>query len=261
MTSILSITQSQLEIFLLSLFRTSGVLAVAPIFSQRSIPMQLKIGFAMLMAILTFPFVQNEAFVSPDGLLGLLGIGATEFLMGAMIGFIFYLLFVSVQFAGGIVGFQIGFAIVNVIDPTTSQNISIIGQFQGMIATLLFFIMDGHHMILSAMIDSFKLIPMGTVAFQFSNADALIRFSAGTFILAVKIASPVMLAIFLTDCALGIVARTVPQMNIFIVGFPIKIMFGLLIVALTLPVLAVVFQNAVLRLDENLSSLLVSLAR
>ncbi len=261
MTSILSITQSQLEFFLLSLFRSSGLLAIAPIFSQRTIPVQVKIGFAMLLAILTFPFAQHEAFVSPDGLVNLLAIGLTEFMMGAMIGFIFYLLFVSVQFAGGIVGFQIGFAIVNVIDPTTSQNISIIGQFQGMIATLLFFIMDGHHMIIGSMIDSFKLIPMGTVAFQFSNVDALIRFSAGTFVLAVKIASPVMLAIFLTDCALGIVARTVPQMNIFIIGFPIKIMFGLLVVGMTLPVLAYVFQNAVLRLDENLSSLIVSLAR
>jgi flagellar biosynthetic protein FliR len=111
------------------------------------------------------------------------------------------------------------------------------------------------------MIDSFKLVPLGTVAFQLSGAADLVRLSAGVFVLAVKIASPVMLALFLTDAALGIVARTVPQMNVFIVGFPLKIAIGLFAVGLTLPVFAYVFQGSVTRLQDSLSSLIISMAR
>ena len=215
----------------------------------------------MLLAILIFPFVSSGSFLSPGSLWELLGIGLTEFLLGLLIGFMFYMLMVAVQFAGGIVGFQVGFAIVNVIDPTTSQNVSIIGQFQYLLATLLFLMMNGHHMVLSGMLDSFTLVPLGMVKFQFTGATEIVRLSAGVFILAVKIASPVMLALFLTDTALGIIARTVPQMNVFIVGFPLKIGIGLFVVGLTVPIFSYVFQGSLLRLQENLSSLIVSIAR
>ncbi len=261
MISILDITQAQIEVFLLSLFRFAGMMAIAPVLSHRTFPIQLRFAFSMLVAILIFPFVNSGDFVSPSSIWELLGVGVTEFLMGAMIGFMFYLLFVAVQFAGGIIGFQIGFAIVNVIDPSTSQNISIIGQFQYLLATPLFLIMNGHHMILSGMLDSFRLVPLGTVTFQFSGATELARLSAGVFILAVKIASPVMLALFLTDTALGIIARTVPQMNVFIVGFPLKIAIGLFVVGLTVPIFAYVFQGSLVRLQDSLSSLIVAIAR
>ncbi len=261
MFSILDVTQSQIEIFLLSLFRTAGIMAIAPIFSHKTFPIQLRFAFSMLLAILIFPFVSSGDFVSPSNLWELLGVGLTEFLLGALIGFMFYMLMVAVQFAGGIVGFQVGFAIVNVIDPSTSQNVSIIGQFQYLLATLLFLMMNGHHMILSGMLDSFTLVPLGMVKFQFAGATEIIRLSAGVFILAVKIASPVMLALFLTDTALGVIARTVPQMNIFIVGFPLKIGIGLFVVGLTVPIFAYVFQGSLVRLQENLSSLIVSIAR
>lgn len=261
MISILDITQAQIEVFLLSLFRFAGMMAIAPVFSHRTFPIQLRFAFSMLVAILIFPFLDAERFVSPSDLWALLGIGVTEFLLGAMIGFAFYLLFAAVQFAGGIIGFQIGFAIVNVIDPTSSENISIIGQFQYLLALLLFLAMNGHHLILSGLLDSFILVPLGEVTFRFSGAAALARLSAGVFILAVKIASPVMLALLLTDTALGIIARTVPQMNVFIVGFPLKIAIGLFVVGLSLPVFAYVFQGSLTGLQDSLSSLIVGIAR
>ncbi|MFH1891329.1 MAG: flagellar biosynthetic protein FliR [Candidatus Zixiibacteriota bacterium] len=261
MNSIFDITQSQIEIFLLSMFRSAGIMATAPIFSHKTLPVQIKFAFAMILSFLIFPFAKPAVFVSPSGLLELLGVGVTEFLLGALIGFMFYLLFIGVQFAGGLIGFQVGFAIVNVIDPTTSQNISIIGQFQFLLATLLFLMMDGHHMVLSGMVDSFKLVPMATVQLHIQNANELIRMSAGAFVIAVKIASPVMLALLLTDCALGVLSRTVPQMNIFIVGFPLKIMIGLFVVGISLPIFAYIFQQSLMRLQDGLSQMIVSLAR
>jgi len=261
MTSLFDVTQVQLETFLLSLFRCAGLMTTAPILSQKTFPIQLRFALSMILAVLIFPFAKPAGFVSPDNLMSLLGVGVTEFLLGALIGFIFYLLFVGVQFAGGIIGFQIGFAIVNVIDPSTSQNVSIIGQFQFLIATLVFLIMNGHHMMISGMIDSFKIVPMATVHFSFSAIQEMIRISAGVFVIAVKIASPVMLALILTDSALGILSRTVPQMNIFIVGFPLKIMIGLFVVGLSLPIMVYVFQGSLVKLEDGLSEIVISLAR
>jgi flagellar biosynthetic protein FliR len=259
--SIFDITQAQIEVFLLSMFRSAGIMATAPIFSHRTLPIQLKFAFAMILSFLIFPFAKPANYVSPGSLIELLGVGVTEFLLGALIGFIFYLLFVGVQFAGGLIGFQIGFAVVNVIDPMTSQNISIIGQFQFLLATLLFLIMDGHHMVLSAVLDSFRLVPMATVQFHLHSARELVRMSAGVFVIAVKIASPVMLALLLTDCALGVLSRTVPQMNIFIVGFPLKIMVGLFVIGMSLPVFAYIFQNSLVKVQDSLSQMIVTLAR
>ncbi len=261
MESFLNISQAQLEIFLLSMFRSAGLMATAPIFSHKTLPLQWRFAFSMILALLTFRFISFGNAAMPSGLVELLGVGVTEFLLGALIGFVFYLLFIGVQFAGGIIGFQIGFAIVNVVDPMTSQNISIVSQFQFLIATLIFLVMDGHHMIISAVMDSFKLVPMATVVFHFANADQIIRLSAGVLVIAVKIASPVMLTIILIDTALGILSRTVPQMNIFIVGFPVKIMMGLFMVGLSLPVLAYVFKGSLLRLQDSLSGIIVNLAR
>jgi flagellar biosynthetic protein FliR len=261
MESFFDISQEQLEVFLLSMFRSAGLMATAPIFSHSALPVQWRFGFSMILALLTFRFLGFGDAAMPSGLVELLGVGVTEFLLGAMIGFVFYLLFLGVQFAGGIIGFQIGFAIVNVIDPVTSQNVSIVGHFQFLIATMIFLVMDGHHMIISAVMDSFKLVPMATVQFQLANADQMIRLSAGVIVIAVKIASPVMLTIILIDTALGILSRTVPQMNIFIVGFPIKIMAGLFMVGVSLPILAYVFKGSMLKLQDSLSGIIISLAR
>ena len=261
MISIFDITQIQLETFLLSLFRLGGIIAVAPIFSHKTFPIQLRFAFSMILAILIFPFAKPNGFVPPSGLLELLGVGLTEFLLGALIGFMFLMLLIAVQFAGGIIGFQVGFAIVNVIDPTTSQNVSIIGQFYFLLATLLFLLMNGHHVILSAVLDSFKLVPIGAVKFHLAGAKELIRLSAGVLVIGVKIASPVMLVLFLTEATLGILTRTIPQMNIFIVGLPLKIAIGLLVVGMTLPIFAYVFQGSIIRFQDSLSRIIVSIAR
>jgi flagellar biosynthetic protein FliR len=261
MISVLDISQIQIELFLLSLFRSAGLIATAPVLSHNALPLQVKFAFSVVLAILVFPFVKPAGYASPSSLTGLLAVGGSEFLLGALIGFMFHLVFMGVQFAGGIIGFQVGFAIVNVIDPTTSESVSLIGEFQFLLATLLFLMMNGHHAVLSGFVDSFRLVPMTTVQLQFQSADEMIRLSSGVFVIAVKIAAPVMLALLLTDCALGILSRTVPQMNIFIVGIPLKIVLGLLVMGMTLPHFSYVFQNAIAKLQDSLSSLIVAIAR
>ena len=180
----------------------------------------------LILAIVISPVVAEQGFTVPEDVLEVITLAVRELLVGILIGFVFFSLFVGVQMAGAFIGFQMGFAIVNVIDPVTSQQISIMSQFKYIMATLIFFLLDGHHMVLHAVVGSYQLIPIGEAVFRFSMYQEIGRLITGIFVIGIKLAAPVMVTLILLDVGLGVVSRTViPSMNIFIVGFPMKIGF------------------------------------
>jgi flagellar biosynthetic protein FliR len=183
----------------------------------------------------------------------------TEIIAGLVIGFAAILLFMGVQLSGQIIGFQIGFSMVEAFDPSSAQGMSIIGQFQFILALLVFLAIDGHHLLIAAVVQSFSIVPIGHIVFTGDTAQILTRMAVDVFAIAVKLSAPVLVTLFLTDVALGIIARTVPQMNVFIVSFPLKIGAGLLILVASLPffnfVLTKLFQN----MDRDLLRLIASM--
>ena len=259
--NILELANFNLETVLFTFFRTSGLFLIAPMFSQKGIPHHVKIMFALTLSMVLSPIVQQQGFIVPLHLVDVLSLAAREMLVGVLIGFVFYSLFVGVQMAGAFVGFQAGFAIVNVIDPTTSQQVSILAQFKFIIAMLIFLMLDGHHMMLRALASSYQLIPLGEAMFRFSVTEDIARLVTGIFILAIKLAAPVMATLVLTDVGLGVISRTVPQMNIFIVGFPIKIALCLFFTGTALPIFGYVFSKALRVVDQESLTLLTHLAR
>jgi flagellar biosynthetic protein FliR len=184
------------------------------------------------------------------------GLAAKEMLIGFIIGYFFSLLFIGVQIGGSIVGYQIGLAIVNVYDPESGGEVSLVGEFWFLVAVLIFLAIDGHHSIISAFADSYRLIPVGVFNFAGSAGEFIIRFSAYSFVMAVKLAAPVIITLFLTEVALGVVARTAPQMNIFIVGLPLKIGVGFLVIATSLPVFRYIVEKTVAFLDGEALTLM-----
>ena len=134
-----------------------------------------------------------------------------------------------------------GFGIVNVIDPMSPGQVSIIGEFNYLIAVLLFIVIGGHHMFIEAIAESYQVIPLGTAVFEGALSQKLVELSTGVFIIAVKFSAPIMATLFLMYVSLGIIARTVPQMNVFLVGFPVSIAIGLSVLALSLPFFASLF--------------------
>jgi flagellar biosynthetic protein FliR len=158
-----------------------------------------------------------------------------EFLLGLIFGFVSQLILYAVQMAGHLLDMQIGFGIVNVFDPQFGQQIPLIGNFKYIMALLLFLVTNGHHMLITALFASFKLIPVTGVVFHASLAEFIVDLVSGIFTIAFKISLPVLVAILLTDVALGILARTMPQMNIFIVGVPGKILVGIFTLSLAFP--------------------------
>ncbi len=146
--------------------------------------------------------------------------------------------------------------IVNVIDPQTSAQVSIIAQFQNIITLLIFLIIDAHYWFILSIAKSFELIPLLGFCFTDSLMESIIRLSCNMFDIAAKLAAPIIAALLFTSVALGLIARTVPQMNIFIVGFPLKIAIGLLGVGFSLPLLSYMLRNLFQEMGENIMVLL-----
>lgn len=244
-----------IEHWSLILVRLLSGLAVLPVFSDRRFPMVARVGLAGILAAVLAPLVPRAAIL-PRGVLELGVLVLKEVAVGLVLGFVASLIFMAMHYAGQVVGFQMGFAIVNVVDPQTQEQVSIIGEFQYLVAVLLFLVIDGHHLLLAGLARSFELVPPFAVVPDPALADSFVRLSAEIFVIGAKVAAPAMAALFLTNVALSIVARTVPQMNIFIVGFPIGIAVGLAALAYTIPLLAHVFRIAVAQLERDLVSVL-----
>ncbi|OQX91500.1 MAG: flagellar biosynthetic protein FliR [candidate division Zixibacteria bacterium 4484_95] len=249
----------EFEKLLFVVLRVGGIMTVAPVFGHRNIPKMLKISIIFIISIVILPTVPSLPVNLPSDLFSLIGILAKEVTAGLLIGFTSLLLFFAVQFGGNIIGLQMGFGIVNVIDPNSSAHVPIIGQFQFLLAILIFLAIDGHHLVLSAVINSFQAIPLGQINFSKLSAEIIVRAGVDTLASAIKLSAPCIVTLFLVDVAMGIVARTVPQMNIFIVGFPLKISIGLVMLGISFPFVGYVFTKLLQGLNADLDYLIMAM--
>jgi flagellar biosynthesis protein FliR len=232
---ILSALLNQTNVFLLIFARVSGIFTAAPFFNNSHVPAYCKVGAALLFSYILLPLVFNPRLVIPETLWAYIALVAGEFLFGLIFGFVSYLIFHAVQMSGNLLDMQIGFGIANVLDPQFGQQVPLTGNFQFILAMLVFISTNGHHILLTALFASFKVIPLTGIVFQTSLADLIVNLVCDIFIIAFKITMPVLVALLLTDVALAILARTMPQMNIFIVGVPAKIAVGLFTLAVVVP--------------------------
>jgi flagellar biosynthetic protein FliR len=244
------------DVFLLVLLRVGALMVVAPIFGHRHWLARAKVGLAVMVTVVLFPMVADQPLDLPTGIFPYAFLMVLEVLMGVVLGFTVLLLFVAIQFAGQLAGLQMGFGIVNVIDPQSSNQVSIIGQFLNILAILLLLTLDGHHMILSGLVTSFETIPLGGVSFQDGLMFKLMDLTAQVFIIAVKISAPILMALFLVTAAMGVLARTVPQMNVFLIGFPLQIGVGLAALVIALPMFSVFVERLLVHTNRNLVALL-----
>jgi len=250
------ISLDTLEAFALVFLRTSAIVATMPILGDKVVPVRVKAGFALLLAGLLFPVVPLGGGNFDIGLLPLALRMASEAVIGVVIGFAAQVIFAGVQLAGELIGFQMGFAIVNVIDPVTSAQVSIIAEFQYLVALLLFLIFNGHHLFIAAIAESFRVLNPLSLNYSGALIATILELSKGIFTVAVKLSAPLVAVMFFTQIALGIVARTVPQINIFIVGFPLQIAVGLLFLGLCMPVFAFVLERMFSGLDGQIQLLM-----
>ncbi|RLC32105.1 MAG: hypothetical protein DRH37_01450 [Deltaproteobacteria bacterium] len=237
------INLGQLETFFLIFLRLAAVLMTLPVFGSRNIPIVFKAGLVFSMTVLLFPLLDGTRLAVQPGVIAF-GIGVVgEILMGVMIGLSVNLLFCGVQLAGQLVGYQMGFAIANVIDPQTGEQGSILSGLYNMTAMLLFLAFNAHHWLLRSLAESFRIVPLFGFRLNGSMLEYFMKLAGNMFVISVKVAAPVMAALLVASVCLGMVARTVPRMNVFLVGMPLKIALGLMFVAFSLPYLGLFLKH------------------
>lgn len=241
-----------LEAFLLIWARISGIFLIAPVFSSRNIPGMIKVGLSGLIAFIALFIVPNLEVSENIFLFTMALVG--EVFIGFIIGFFVQIIFAAIQLAGQIIDMQMGFMIVNVVDPEHGIQVPLMGNFKFLLALVIFLSINGHHMLITAIVQSYHFIPLQGMIIDEHFINILIDLFRWMFLVSLQIAAPVAGALFISNLALGIVARTVPQMNVFMVGMPFKIGGGLLMLIVSLPlyiyILSSLFSRTFTRLDD-----------
>ncbi len=233
-----AVSLPELQLFFLVFLRTGAFLMSLPGLNAPSVPILFRVGLALSASLLLVPALGLQAppFLADGISLGVAAAG--EILLGLLAGMAVRLVFEGVQLAGQIVGYQMGMAIAEVIDPASEDQVALLSQFNTLFATLIFLTINGHHAVIRSLVESYALVP--PLGFQVNGPvmERLIRLSAEVFVVGLKAGAPIIVALMLSTVSFGLVARTVPQMNIFIVSMPLSIGVGLLFLGLSLPHLA-----------------------
>ncbi|CAM3751008.1 flagellar biosynthetic protein FliR [Alkalicoccus chagannorensis] len=220
--------------FLLILVRMSAFMLTLPFFNYQTIPGQVKIGIAVFMSWIIF-FTDDWPALSINYEYFLLIL--KEALTGLTIGLTAAVMLFAIQVAGGVMDLKLGFLIANVMDPQTGTQSPLLGSYLYTFSLLLILAIDAHHLMIDGAFFSYQYVPMEQLYLPFGDESVVEHFITAVntmFIIAFQMAMPVVGSIFLVDVALGMIARTVPQVNVFVVGLPLKIFLGLIMMMLTM---------------------------
>jgi flagellar biosynthesis protein FliR len=260
----LPFTVDTIEMFLLMLTRVLAIVLLLPIFGSYAIPAQVRVGLALLLTVLLFvsmPSAHAAALPVHNSVAMMILCIMKELLIGLAIGFTTVFLFAAVNFAARLIDVEMGFGMVELVDPMSEEQITVMGQLWIVVFTILLLTINGHYFFLLAVRKSFELIPVFGLDFK---AGPLAEHFSGMvgelFMLALKMSAPVYVALILTEMALGVVARTVPQINIFFVGLPLKILVGIAATVIVFPMLGLLFKKIFEGLIQDIWSVLYLMA-
>jgi len=252
MPDVFPVDINTLQAFLLVLTRVTAALAFIPVTGGMAAPKQVRAALSIFVAIVVFPVVDiSHISVNVDVLsIGLTIIG--EFMIGALTALFVGLVFAGVQLAGAVIGFQVGFGIVNVVDPVTSAQISITSQFMNLVSMLLFLALNIHLVLIGTIANSFNIIPLGGFASHQGLLETMVRAMGAVFITGAQLAAPLTVMLLLKQVAMGLIARSVPQMNIFVVGFPVTIALGLFSMGIAMPAFGIYITKLFSRMTSQI---------
>ncbi|GAF16737.1 flagellar biosynthesis protein FliR [Bacillus sp. JCM 19046] len=215
--------------FLLVFIRISSFFIVLPLYSHRALPAPFKIGMAAFVALMVV-MATELPIITID--LSYVLLVLKEVAVGLLAGLIALILLYAVQVAGGLIDFHMGFMLANVVDPQTGAQSPLTGSYLYVFALFYLLLIDGHHLLLDGAVYSYQYIPIDQLILPLGSEAVMEQVTmviVSMFAFGVSMAFPVVGALFLVDIALGIVSRTVPQMNVFVVGLPIKLISGLIV--------------------------------
>lgn len=230
---------SEVDSFLVALFpfacvflRTVGLFVTAPVLGARYVPAQVRVGLSLATAYFLWGSVRTAG--SPATLAGWASAALGEVAFGLFIGTCSSILLSAVEVAGHIVDVEMGFGLANVIDPEFGSSSPLMGTLKYLLVTVLFMMLDGHHLFIQALSESFAILPAGKAGIPAAWAEIAVSSASRMLLVAVVLSCPIWAAMLITDIALGVVARSVPQLNIFVVGMPVKVLVGFTVLSASL---------------------------
>ncbi len=233
----------QFQTFLIVLSRVAGFIGAIPVISSAQTPGRIKTAMVVTIALTLFPLmadaVPKVSFAPVPFMLLIL----SELLLGLLLGLVARLIFTAVEFGATVIGFQMGFAAANVFDPQSQRQVALISQFQNVFAILIFLTVNGHYLFLRTAVRSYELLPPGHFNLSGEAVPYLMELSSHMFIIGVQFSAPVLAVLLLSGLILGILARVFPQLNVFLISFPINIGAGFIVIALTLNMLSILIRR------------------
>ncbi|OFI06820.1 flagellar biosynthetic protein FlhB [Clostridium acetireducens DSM 10703] len=215
-----------------------------PVFFPKETPVYFKVGFALIMSYILLPGINYATVSNITDMFPFILNCINEIITGLTLGYITNLCFISVRIAGNMMDLQVGFAMMSMFDPNTNSNATLLERLLYWFSIIIFLLIDGHHMLIRALIESFNTINIGQYILGKPTATLIIKAFIEFFSISLKIAIPIVLIILITDLTLGLIARTVPQLNVMILGLPIKILVGLTAFSLALPIFIKVVESS-----------------
>lgn len=260
MFDVLNFSLEDLQVFILVLVRVSSLFVVAPLLGAKTIDNRIKAAASLIMAVIMLHTVDRTGFAAVDNFFLLTPYILREFMTGIVIGFAAGFIFYSLQFSGHMIGRQMGIAMANVFDPETEEQVPVIGQYFTLFATILFLLIDGHHWLIRAFMESYKAVPLAGLKFTDLFYDKIIILSSDIFVIGVKVAAPVFVSLLMLTLIMGVLARAVASMNIFAVGFPIKILGGMVMLLIFVEIYADIFLKVFTSFQHDIETLISVMA-
>ncbi len=241
----LFLSPNRFIIFVLVLTRISGVVMTAPILSSRAAPMRVRAMLALGLSLLIAPMQLGATITAPGTMIDLLVMMVGEAIIGLSIGLGMMILLSGIQLTGNIVGQMSGAQIADIFDPTFDQSVPIYAQLLDVVMLSVFLIIGGHREVMDALLSTFGTMPLGGGGFNDGIAAALIDIVSMSFAVGIRAAAPAMVALLLSILILGLISRTLPQLNVMAVGFSLNAMVMLAVLSVSLGGIVWAFQNEV----------------
>jgi len=241
--------------FAVVLFRVAGIMVFAPFYNGSAFPAQVKVILVLIVALTLAPVVPQSQLPSEYGLAQVVTAVLGEVVIGIVLGLAASFVFGGLQLAGQIMGFQIGFSIINVMDPQTAVETSVISILNNLIGLTLFLLVNGHHWFFLAVSESLSYLPVGGVHLNGPLVEEVLRLSGRIFVSGLRIAGPVVAVTIISDVVIGIIGRAAHQINILIVGMPVKTLIGLAALSIAFYFLPAFLGTSFLQLSRDLMGL------
>ena len=238
--------------FTLTLIRISGLFVVSPFFGGDQVPKRIRIFIVLGLAMVVFPTLNTNISALPSSGWQFLIIVIKELSLGMMIGFMLTAIFFGFEMGGRFVSIHMGLSMARMLDPFSGQQTAVIGQFIGLIVMTAFLVMNGHHWILKALMESFRVIPLMGVKFNNAVLSEAVKTFNVVIVASIKIAMPMMGALFAINLIFGFIARLVPKMNVFILSLPVKIAVGVFLIMVSLPAILYLLVDVLMKVFQDI---------